>query len=107
MLQSFEKIKQEVKTTLVDINRFEMWRTSFDTGHLSRIIKVLEVVKATMEEISKESADLLVAEGAFECLFDELRTIGNNCLFGADLLERLELEISKRRNKKLISLTRS
>lgn len=102
MLQSFERIKQPIKKTLKDINHIELWRDSFEFESFSDVINVLQVVKETMDVISKESADLLDAEGAFECLFEELKSTDGS--FSHNLLSSLQDEIKKRRNKNLVSL---
>lgn len=55
-----------------------------------------------MDQISKDDATLLNAEGAFEFLVEELSKL--NTGLGLDLLYHVKQEISKRRNKPIVDL---
>lgn len=55
-----------------------------------------------MDQISKDDANLLTAEGTFEWLFDELQKI--NSAVSLELLEGLKVELDVRRKKDIVSL---
>lgn len=78
-----------------------MWNNEFRLA-IDQLFSVLNVAEMTMNEISKDEATLLTADGAFEFLFDELQRI--NSKLSMELLEQLKIEVTKRRQKKLVSL---
>lgn len=55
-----------------------------------------------MDELSRDEATLLTAEGALEFMFNELNEIGSS--LSCSLLEPIKVEIGKRRNRQIVSL---
>jgi len=101
MLEKFYKAKDSIKKALTDINRLELWSNRF-VDQLKEIIEVLKIIKMAMDELSKDEATLLTAEGALEFMFNELKEIGSP--LSCSLLESIKVEIGKRRNRELVSL---
>lgn len=101
MLQSFSRTSEAIKKALADFNRLELWSQSFEEA-FGEVLSILDCTKMTMNQISKDSATLLTAEGAFEFLFDELKRI--NSKLSLELLEKMKEEISKRRQKNIVNL---
>lgn len=101
MLKTFTRATNAIKKALTDINRLEVWSWEFEHS-LKDIYEVLSVTKMTMDQISKDDATLLTAEGAFEFLFDELSRI--NTPLSLEMLDKVKEEILKRRNKAIVSL---
>lgn len=101
MLKTFSRVAGPIKEALTVLNRLEMWRSEFEPA-IDEIFNVLNVTKMTMDQISKDDADLLTAEGALEFLFDELDRLQTP--LSQALLEQLEIEINHRRQKSIVSL---
>lgn len=69
---------------------------------LKNISVTLEPIMLAVEELSKDDANLLTAEGTILYVFQRLKTINTD--ISKKLLETLKSEIEKRRNKDLITL---
>lgn len=76
MVRTFSRIGDPVKEVLTETNHLEMWNNKFRLA-IDQLFIVLNVAEMTMNEISKDEATLLTADGAFEFLFDELQGINS------------------------------
>lgn len=76
MVRTFSRIADPVKEVLTETNHLEMWNNEFRLA-IDQLFSVLNVAEMTMNEISKDEATLLTADGAFEFLFDELQRINS------------------------------
>lgn len=109
MLNTFSRVSGSIKRVLGDINRLELWSNEIPLA-IDELASVLKIAKMAMDEISKDDANLLTAEGALEFLFQELEEI--NSTLSLELLEEIKVMLHgklngkgvKRRPKSLVSL---
>lgn len=101
MLKTFIRVSNAVERTLTNINRDDLWSEDL-VPSIENVLKVLNVTKLAMDAISKDEANLLTSEGAFEFLFDELIRMDSS--LSLDLVDQLKIELSKRRQTSLVSL---
>jgi hypothetical protein len=85
------------------INRTDMWESE-NTETAEAILKILEPLSMTVNQLSHRNFDLLQVEGMLEFLFEELAEKDNS--MSNLLLVQLKVEIGKRRDKSLVSLLR-
>lgn len=90
-----------MKQALTEINRLELWSSEIPLA-TEELVSVLSIAKMAMDEISKDDANLLTAEGAFEFLFLELERL--DCTLSSELLDQVKVQLTKRRQKPLVSL---
>lgn len=101
MLETFVKVSGPVKKALGEINSLEMWDSDM-VPVIKGIFEPLNLTKMAMDQISRDDANLLTAEGTFEWLFDELKEI--NSTVSLELIEELKVEFDARRLKDIASL---
>lgn len=99
-IQRFIKLIDPINNALGKLGR-----EKFDTENiniLKEIVMILEPVKLAVTELSKQSANLLTAEGTLIYVFQQLNKI--NAPLTEEFKNSLKIRIDQRRNKDLISL---
>ena len=103
MVERFLRISTPIKKSLIDLNLTNLWNDSY-IENAKTILSTLKPLRIAIENLSKEDSTLLTAEGALKFLFKALQNL--NTEISRKLLNAVKDEISKRRDKTLISLFR-
>ena len=105
MNETILKVKKSVIQTLADLNNdFIITDQDFDT--LEMIGKSLKSVKMAAEALCRRDATLLVAEGIFRFLLEQLQRHYHNWLSQALYVAILK-RVQERRQRNVVSLMRS
>lgn len=94
MIQNFLKLKNSVQKALIDYNN-EIRFTDEEIQLLENLSSSLCIIKATVEAICEQKADLLTAEAALQFMIEKLDQ-ENSCV-SDELMVSLKKRISERR----------
>lgn len=101
MIERFLRIIDSVELSLKDLNYTDLWETE-DKKRATEILETLKPVRKAIERLSRQDTNLLTSEGVLKFLFKALED--NASVLSKALLIAIKEEISKRRDKSLISL---
>jgi len=101
MIKRVILIKSCIESALNKLNEKELFYT-IDFDFLDELVKILDPLEEAITIMSKNNCDLLIAEGSIKFIFQRLRE--NKTSLSKEIFYSLKNQITKRRNKELISL---
>lgn len=99
MIQSFLKIKNAIKKTLIDIDCGHLWKEEH-VPTLNKLIEVLNPIKDAVEALSRRDSNLLVADAIINALYEQLLSI--NTSLSQQMVSTIKEKINERRNLKIL-----
>ena len=101
MVERFLRVLDPIQKALIEMDMGNIWKLE-NTYTAKCILNTLSPLKIAIEALGRIDANLLTGEGVLKFLFNALRV--ENSDLSNKLLNELQVQISKRRNRSTVSL---